>query len=152
MDPNIFIADTRASVYSTGKIQGFINNMKPEKIDSITLTDGTKTTTEIIADLRGTVCDNQGNRLTKCMLSKVRYSPRNKFNLFSDTNQLFNWWDLGRDGNSIWIRKNKQAIKFDINIKTKEGNIFAVYEYNHTLKFFTSHCILILQLHYENTI
>ena len=31
----------------------------------MTLPNGTKTATEIIADLRGTVCDNQGNRLKK---------------------------------------------------------------------------------------
>ena len=123
MNPNIFIADTRASVYSTGKIQGFIKNMKPAKIDSITLTDGTKTTTEIIADLRGTVCDNQGNRLTKFILSKVRYSPKNKFNLFSSTKRLMNGWNFGGYGNAICLRKNEQKNNFDINIKTKEGII-----------------------------
>ena len=61
------------------------------------------------------------------MLSKVRYSPKNKFNLFSVTNRLMDGWDLGGDGKSIWLRKNKQTIRFDNNIKTKEGIIFAVY-------------------------
>ena len=36
-------------------------------------------------------------------------------------------WDLGGDGNAIWLRTNEQKIKFDINIKTKEGTIFAIY-------------------------
>ena len=105
MYTNVFIADTGASVDSTGHLQGLINKKKPAKGDLITLPDGTKTATEIISDLRGTVCDNQGNRLTKFMLSKVRYSPENKFNLFSVTNRLMDGWDLGGDGKSIWLRE-----------------------------------------------
>ena len=38
-----------------------------------------------------------------------------------------NGWDLGGDGNEIWLRKNDQTINFDIKIKTKEGVIFAMY-------------------------
>ena len=38
-----------------------------------------------------------------------------------------NGWDLGGDGNSIWLINNKQKNKFDIKIKTKEGIIFAIY-------------------------
>ena len=34
----------------------------------MTLPDGTKNATEIIADLRVTVCDNQGKKLTKFMM------------------------------------------------------------------------------------
>ena len=85
MDTNVFIAETGSIVDSTGYMQEFMNKMKPAKGYSMTLPDGTKTATEIIADLRGTVCDKQGNRLTKVTLSKVRYSPNNKFNLLSVT-------------------------------------------------------------------
>ena len=90
----------------------------------MTLPDGTKIATEIIADLRETVCDNQGNRLEKVMLSKVRYILKNRFNL---TKGLMNGWDFVGYINSIWIRKNEQTIKSDIKIKTKEGIIFAMY-------------------------
>ena len=62
--------------------------------------------------------------LTKFMLSKVRYAPENKFNLFSVTKLLMNGWFLGGDGNAIWLRNNEQTINFDINTKTKEGIIF----------------------------
>ena len=47
--------------------------------------------------------------------------------MFSITKLLMNGWDLGGDGNIIWLRNNKQSIKFDININTKEGIIFAMY-------------------------
>ena len=50
MDTNVFISDTRESVNITEKIQGFINNMKPVKGDSMNLPHGTKTATEIIYD------------------------------------------------------------------------------------------------------
>ena len=39
MDTNVFIADTVYVVYTTGHIQGLINNMKPAKGDSMTLPD-----------------------------------------------------------------------------------------------------------------
>ena len=87
------------------------------------LPDSTKTATEIITDLRGAFCDNQGNRLTKLMLSKVRYSLKNKFNMFIITKRLMNGWGLGGDVNAIWLRKIEQIIKFNINLKTKEGII-----------------------------
>ena len=58
MDTNVFIAYTGASVYITGRIEVFINNMKLVKGCSMTLPDGTKTATEIIVDLRRTVFDN----------------------------------------------------------------------------------------------
>ena len=38
-----------------------------------------------------------------------------------------NGWDIGGDGNTIGLRNNEQKIKFDIKIRTKEGNIFAMY-------------------------
>ena len=105
MDPNVFIAYTGDSVYSIEHIHVLINSMRPEKGYSMTLSDGTKTATEIISYLRGTVCDKQGNGLPNFVLSMVRYSPKNKFSLFSTTKQLTNWWDLGGYGNSIWVRK-----------------------------------------------
>ena len=126
IDPNVIISDTGDSVYSTEHIHILINSMKPEKGDSVTLPDGTKTATKIISDLRETVCDKQGNGLTNCVLSRVRYSSRKKFSLFSATKRLMNWWDLGGYGNSIWIRKNEKN-NFDIKIKAKGGIIFAMY-------------------------
>ena len=93
----------------------------------MTLPDGTKNTTEIISDLRGTVCDNQCNRLKKSMLPKVVYSPKKTFNLFSVTKQLMNGWDIVGDGEAIQLRNNRQTIKFDIKIKIKEVIIFTVY-------------------------
>ena len=62
MDPNVFISYTGASFDSTGHIQVFIKKMNFEKWYSMTLPDGTKTATEIIAALRGTVYDNKGNK------------------------------------------------------------------------------------------
>ena len=95
MDTNVFIADTVERVDSTVHIQGFINNMKPEKLYLMTLPDGTKTATEIMSDLRETFCDNQGNRLTKFIFSNVRYSLKNRFNLFIFAKRLINGCDLG---------------------------------------------------------
>ena len=41
--------------------------------------------------------------------------------------RLTNEWDIGGYGNEIWLRKNDQKINFEIQIKTKEGVIFAMY-------------------------
>ena len=68
MASNVFIADTGLRVVSTVHIQILINKIKPEKVYSIILPDGDKTATEIIAVLRVTVCNNQGNRSIKFIL------------------------------------------------------------------------------------
>ena len=60
-------------------------------------------------------------------MSKVVYSPKKKFSLFSVTKGFLDGWDIGGDRNAIWLRKNKQTIKFNFKINTKEGIIFAVY-------------------------
>ena len=61
------------------------------------------------------------------MLSKVKYSWNNKFNLFSVTNLLLNRWYIGGYRDATLLRKNEQTINFYIKIKTKEGIIFATY-------------------------
>ena len=127
MDTYVFIADTGAIVDSTGHIQLFIKNMKPEKGYLMILPDGTKTATEIVDDLIGTFCDNQFNMLIKSMLSKSWFSPKKFFNLFSVTRLLMNGWNIGGDGNKICLRNNKKTIKFSINTNTKEGIIFDMY-------------------------
>ena len=52
---------------------------------------------------------------------------KNKFNPFSIMKRLLNGWDLGGDGDEISLRNSKQKIKFDININTKDGIMFAAY-------------------------
>ena len=60
-------------------------------------------------------------------MSKVVYSPKKKFSLFSVTKGFLDGWDIGGDRNAIWLRNIERTVKFDIKIKTKEGIIFAMY-------------------------
>lgn len=75
MDPNVFIADTGASVDSTGHKIGLQNHQNPRKDNKMTMANRSKTTTETVGDLRGTICNKQGQSMLKVMMTNVKYSP-----------------------------------------------------------------------------
>jgi hypothetical protein len=60
-------------------------------------------------------------------MNDVKVVPDNKFNLFSITKRLSSGWKLGGDEKSLWLSKGDDRVVFDLNIRTKEGCIFAMY-------------------------
>jgi len=127
LDPNVWVADTGASVDSTGHKMGVQNVRIPSKGDGVTQGNGIKSGVEMIADIKGTVCNKEGLPLQVVKMSDVKIVPDNKFNLFSVTKRQKNGWKLHGDHKSIWLEKAGNVIRFDILIKTKEGTIFAMY-------------------------
>ena len=125
--PNVFVADSGASVDSTPHKAGLENQRPAAHGDNVTVGNGALTEAKTIGTLRGTVCTNQGERLYPAALPNVKYIPANKFNLFAVTKRMMNGWELGGNKDALWLRKENQEIKFDIKIPTKEGCIFAVW-------------------------
>ena len=127
LDPNVWVADTGASVDSTGYKTGATNVRKPESGDGVTQGNGIKSGVKMVADIAGTVCNKEGVPLQVVKMKDVKIVPDNKFNLFSITKRQKTGWKLHGDDKAIWLEKNGVEIKFDIAIKTKEGTIFAMY-------------------------
>jgi hypothetical protein len=79
-DPNIFIADSAATVHSTPYEQGMSNIKSAGVADTITVGNGAKARAKSIGDLRGTICDKYGNKLEAATLRDVTVLPDGKFN------------------------------------------------------------------------
>jgi hypothetical protein len=118
LDPNVWIADTAASVHMTAHKQG-MTNLRPASSEKITMGNGVSETTSEIGTLPGTVCDQYGNELNKVAIEEVPYLPNGTFNLFSLTQMTAKGWTLGGDKNAIWIEKGRNKVIFDMMIPTR---------------------------------
>jgi hypothetical protein len=127
LDPNVWIADTGATVNATSNSSAMINKSERNGNDSVTMGNGKSEATEWYGDLPVTLCDMEGNTKRDSKMTHVAYVPTSKFNLFSLTRMMINNWILGGDENSIWLEKGRNKIIFDIKIKTSTGAIYCAY-------------------------
>ena len=126
-DPNVWIADSAATVHSSPHAIGMTNLREPAREDNITMGNGDNEQASKIANLFVTVCDNEGNEKTKAKIEDVTLAPTTKFNLFSCSRMMKKGWLLGGDDKTMWLSKGKQRIEFDIVIPTPKGCIYCVY-------------------------
>eukprot|EP00957_Ditylum_brightwellii_P047434 3603209-Ditylum_brightwellii.AAC.1 len=73
------------------------------------------------------VCNKNGQDKLDVIIEGIVHLPQAGYNLFSITKQLDEGWALGGGAEAIWLKKGKQKIMFDINIKTPKGTIFVIY-------------------------
>ena len=62
-DPNVWIADTEATVNNTPHCQGIIAKKNATASDAITVENGKKVGAIAIGDIKGTICDQYGNEI-----------------------------------------------------------------------------------------
>ena len=82
-DPNVWIADTAATVHSTPSNVGFTKPREATKTDSVTMGNGVDVGAVKLAQLPGVICDKEGRELQEATLDEVTHLPGAKFNLFS---------------------------------------------------------------------
>jgi hypothetical protein len=128
LDPNVWIADTGASVHMTSHRQGLIDEQTATDSSNITMGNGAIKTASIIGTLPGTVCDQFGNRIMKTAITDVTsYLPTATYNFFSLTQMMTKGWVMGNDAESIWITKGHNKVTLDLKIPTPTGMIYAMY-------------------------
>jgi hypothetical protein len=127
LDPNVWIADTAATVHTTPNSSAMIKKSERNGNDSVTMGNGKSEATEWYGDLPVTLCDMEGNTKGDSKMTHVAYVPTSKLNLFSLTRMMINNWILGGDENSIWPEKGRNKIVFDIKITTSTGAIYCTY-------------------------
>ena len=126
-DPNVWIADTGATVHSTPHKKGMVNMKNATGQDSVTMGNGVNVSASTIAEIPGTCCDKYGVELSTGRLKDVTHLPGAKFNLFSISKMQNEGWLLFGDKEKIWIEKNGHKVVFDIKIPTPKGAVFAMY-------------------------
>ena len=70
-DPNVWIADTAATVHTTPHSQGAVNKRDATREDSITVGNGSSESASKIADIPGIMCDKHGNEKNQGTLKDV---------------------------------------------------------------------------------
>ncbi len=127
LDPDIWIADSGATVHSTPHKFGMHAIKKATNKDGLTMGNGSVEQASILGDIKGDMCDKHGNILQAGKLNEVTHCATGKFNLFSVTKLMKHGWTLGGDHNSIWLTKGDQRIVFDIKVDTPKGVIYCMY-------------------------
>ena len=126
LDPNVWIADSAATVHSTGHQVGMFD-IKKVSTGGITIANGEEQKIKLFGSLKGTMCDQHGDQQGEAVIENVKLVPTQKFNLFSTTKLQTKGWQLGGNNNSMWLEKDNKKIVFDIMLKTEEGVLFAMY-------------------------
>ena len=126
-DPNVWLADTAATVHTTPYCIGLIATKGATAGDSITVGNGTRVAASVIGDISGIMCDQYGVEIGPSKLCEVSHLPDGKFNLFSVLHLQNEGWLLHGDKDCIWMTKEKGRIVFDIKIPTPKGAVYAMY-------------------------
>jgi hypothetical protein len=121
LDPNVWIADTGATIHATPNTISMIKKSDRNGNDSVTMVNRKSEATEWYGDLPVTLCDMEGNTKGDPKMTHVAYVPTSKFNLFSLTRMMINNWIR------IWLEKGRKKIVFDIKITTSTGAIYCAY-------------------------
>jgi anti-sigma28 factor (negative regulator of flagellin synthesis) len=136
-DPDIWIADSGASTHSTGSRIG-MTNVQPAKNVQMVLANSHVLSCTEVGEIHGRLYNKCGVYLQDVLLERVKYVPDQAYNLFSTTRLTSNGWTPGANKKSIWFENSGQRITFDIEIKTKDGVVYAAYIMRQTDTVFTS--------------
>jgi hypothetical protein len=127
LDPNVWIADTGATVHTTPNSSVMVKKNDRNFNDSVTMGNEKIEATEWYVDLHVTLYGMEGNTKVDSKITHVAYVPTSKFNLFSLTRIMINNWILRGDENIIWLENGRNNIVFDIKITTSTGAIYCAY-------------------------
>jgi hypothetical protein len=121
--PDIWVADTGATVHVTSKEEG---NENAESCDvAVKVGNGKIAESTFKGSLRFDACDHKGTMIERGILSKVHVVPEAPFNLCSISQCMEQGWTLGGNkGKGIWLEKNGNTLKFDIRLDTAEGVVW----------------------------
>ena len=126
-NPNVWIADTGATVHSTPHAAGMVDIKRASGMDSVTMANGASVKATIIGNINGTICDKFGNEVCVSQMRDVSHLPHAKFNLFTISKMQNKGWLLFGNKYKIWIEKEGRKVTFDIKIPTPKGAVFAIY-------------------------
>ncbi len=116
-DPDIWIADTAATVHSTPHVKGMTNLKKAGSNDAIVVGNGSNEQAGCIGDIKGVVCDKNGNQLKETVMCEVTHLSTGKFNLFSLSRMIKLGWKMTGDKYAIVLMKGGNKLKFDLVIE-----------------------------------
>ena len=126
LDPDIWIADTGATVHSTSS-QQLAKTWKEDMNNTVVVMgNGNRESATKVGSVEGVAIDSDGNRQGRITLSEVLYLPNGKYNLLSVTKVMKSGWMLRGNENEISLEKGDRRLTFNIKIHTLKGTLYAV--------------------------
>jgi Arginine methyltransferase-interacting protein, contains RING Zn-finger len=134
-DPEIWIGDSGASRHSTFSPIGFYNRRSGDEDDRITVGNGETINPDAIGDLKVTVCNKHGVKMSDAVIQDVIYSKVTRFNMFSITKCIKKGWKLTGDSEcGLILTKDGVEVRFDIKISTKSGVLYCALLKRHMVE------------------
>ena len=128
--PNIWIADSGASMHTTPHIVGMTDlSTLTSKIDVAT---GPVAKQVQVGKLKGQVIQQDGTKSPTVMLQHVTHLPTGRHNLWSISKMLQDGWTMAGDSTKIVLNKNGLSIIFDIVVPTTIGCLYCLKFIRHT--------------------
>jgi hypothetical protein len=121
-DPDLWIADTAATVHMTPYRSDLTNLQKLEECNLITMGNGLQEEMKEVADVIGTISNN-GKEMS-VRIQDVTILSNGRINLFSISQMLKKGWRLKGNQESITITKSGVDIVFGIKILTRKGVLY----------------------------
>jgi len=100
-DPNVWIGDTAATVYTMPHKIGIVSNDNQPIEQVITVGNGTSERTTMFGSQQVMICNKEN-----AVLKDVAYSPQMKFNLCSLSKLMKEGWWMEGDKNGIKMNKD----------------------------------------------
>ena len=126
-NPNIVIADTGASVNVSGSAQGLVNKRNARKGVSVMMGNGQSHSPDVVGDVKVTQYGKDGTRRNNLLWKDVHVSKHFEYNLLSVTKYMKEGWNLTGTETEMTLTKGEAVLKFDILIKTGQGNLYCAY-------------------------
>jgi hypothetical protein len=82
-DPNIFVVDTGSTCHSTKYDTSLTNLRKADQNHMVTMANSAKESSTKVGDLKGIICNKEGQEVSVAIMKEVTYLPGGHFNLFS---------------------------------------------------------------------
>jgi hypothetical protein len=118
MDPNIWIADTGATVHSTSNVK-LAQDWKQETNNTVfVMGNGQKEEVTKTGKVTATVKNCQEGFQGNITLSVVMFLSNGCYNLISITKVMQSGWKLEGNQNMISLRKHNKILIFDIKVET----------------------------------
>jgi SepF-like predicted cell division protein (DUF552 family) len=109
-DPNLWIADTGATVHSTANM-AHANNWEPDTSNTVVVMgNGKKEKVTKIGKVKGIAKDKDGINQGNIVLLDIMFLPNGKYNLISVTKVMKNGWELEGNSNHIKLKKDYKSL------------------------------------------
>ena len=126
-DPNIVIADTGASVNVSGSAKGLVNKRTAREGVTVMMGNGQAHSPDAVGDVKVTQFGRDGTQGKNLLWKDVHISKHFEYNLLSVTKYMKEGWNLTGTETEMTLTKGETVLKFDILIKTGQGNLYCAY-------------------------